>query len=147
MSAVRANEQSGFTLIELMIVVAVVAVLSALAYPSYSEYVERGRRKDATAVAMEAQQFAERFFTENRTYVGAGAAMPTSFSKSPREGSKVWYNISFTGEAANGYTVSIVPNSWSPRACGTMTINQLGIRSVSYPASASADDVNNCFNK
>ena len=137
----------GFTLIELMIVIAVVAVLAALAYPSYSEYIERGRRKDATAVALEAQQFAERFFTENRTYVGANTAMPTSFSKSPREGTKVWYNISLTGTAANAYTVTIAPNSWSPKACGTMTINQLGTRTASIPAAATADDVSNCFNK
>jgi len=38
------NAEKGFTLIELMIVVAVIAVLAAIAYPSYQEYVIRSRR-------------------------------------------------------------------------------------------------------
>ncbi len=141
------NTVAGFTLIELMIVVAIVAVLAAIALPSYSEYVERARRKEAIATAMEAQQFAERFFTEQRTYVGVNAALPASLTRSPREGSKIWHNISITGEAAATYAVSIAPNGWTPLKCGTMTISQIGTRTVSYPAGATADDISNCFNR
>ena len=139
--------QQGFTLIELMIVVAIVAVLAAIAFPSYSEYIERGRRKDAIAIAMENQQFAERFFTEQRTYVGVSAALPTSLGRSPREGSSIWYNVTLTNLAANTYTVTMTPNSWTPRKCGTMTVNQLGARTVSVPAAASATDISDCFNR
>lgn len=48
--------QLGFTLIELMIVVAIVGILSAVAYPSYTEYVRRGHRADARAGLLQAQQ-------------------------------------------------------------------------------------------
>ena len=48
--------QRGFTLIELMIVVAVVGILSAIAYPSYQEYVAKGRRADGKAAAVIARR-------------------------------------------------------------------------------------------
>ncbi|MDW7601742.1 prepilin-type N-terminal cleavage/methylation domain-containing protein, partial [Stenotrophomonas maltophilia] len=53
----------GFTLIELMIVVAVVAILAAIAYPSYSEHVRKSRRAQAKADLVEYAQLAERFHT------------------------------------------------------------------------------------
>ena len=53
--------QQGFTLIELMIVVAVIGVLAALAYPSYKEYIAKSRRAEAKAVLLSGQQWMERF--------------------------------------------------------------------------------------
>lgn len=62
---------SGFTLIEVMIVVAIVAILSALAVPSYQDYVLRGRIQDATAGLATRQVSLEQFFQDRRTYAGA----------------------------------------------------------------------------
>jgi len=138
---------SGFTLIEVMITVAIVGILAAIALPNYSQYVERGRRKDATAVLMEAAQFAERYFTENRTYVGVNAAMPAALKTSPREGS-AWYNIASSGEAVSTYTLTAAPTSaWTPTKCGSMSVNQIGVRLVTTPASPSASDISDCFNR
>lgn len=66
--------KKGFTLIEVMIVVAVVAILSAIALPSYNDYVIRGRIPDGIAPLADMQVRLEQYFQDNRTYVGACAA-------------------------------------------------------------------------
>ena len=82
------NKQSGFTLIELMIVVAIVGILATIAYPSYTDYVIRGRIPDATSGLAAKRVQMEQFFQDNRTYVGAPACAadmqrPAGFSPSP----------------------------------------------------------------
>ncbi len=78
----------GFTLIELMIVVAVVAILSAIAYPSYAEYIRRGHRADARAGLLQAQQWLERAATATGVY-------PTTLPAA----------LTWSGDAAKRYTV------------------------------------------
>lgn len=69
-------KQSGFTLIEMMIVVAIAGILAAISYPSYRDYVERAGRADGKAKLLEIMQAQERFYSQNQTYtanLGAGA--------------------------------------------------------------------------
>lgn len=60
--------QRGFTLIEVMIVVAIVAILSAIAIPSYRDYVIRGRITTATNALSALRANMERHFQDNKTY-------------------------------------------------------------------------------
>ena len=64
----KMKSSKGFTLVELMIVVAVIGILSAIAYPSYTEYVLRGRRAEARTALMDLMQQQERYFTQNGRY-------------------------------------------------------------------------------
>jgi type IV pilus assembly protein PilE len=60
----------GFTLIEVMIVVAIVGILAAVALPLYNDYVRRARIVDATSALADARTRMERHYLDNRTYVG-----------------------------------------------------------------------------
>ena len=64
----KRQTQRGFTLIEVMIVVAIVGILSAIAYPSYQEYVAKSRRATLVGLLQQGQQWMERFYTENYRY-------------------------------------------------------------------------------
>ena len=133
--------QHGFTLIELMIVVAVLGIISAVAYPSYQDYVARARRADAKTVLLENTQFLERFYTQNGTYVGA--VLPVT--ESPKDGTTKYYDISFVAaQTATAYQIRAVPkNAQLNDKCGTLIINHSNQKSVS---GASLDSAT-CWNK
>ena len=72
----------GFTLIELMIVVAVVAILTSIAYPAYTKSILKGKRAEGRTALTELMQQQERYMTQNNTYLAfsnaAGTTTPAS---------------------------------------------------------------------
>lgn len=120
-----APRSRGFTLIELMIVVAVVAILAAIAYPSYQDQVRKSRRGQAKAELVEYAQLAERFHTVQNTY--AGFALPST--QSPRQGTAA-YTIAIAGQTQAGFTITATPQGrQTADRCGTLRINQAGAKS------------------
>jgi prepilin-type N-terminal cleavage/methylation domain-containing protein len=76
LSRIGHRRSKGFTLLELMIVVAIVAILTTIAYPNYRDYVIRGQLVDATQGLAAVRANMERYFQDNRTYLPIGAFTP-----------------------------------------------------------------------
>lgn len=91
---------AGFTLVELMIVVAIIAILGGIAYPSYTQYVLRGKLTEATANLSELRLRAEKWFADNRTY------QPTTPSGTTPGFSTVVQNARYFGYACTAPTAT-----------------------------------------
>lgn len=130
----RRGVDEGFSLIELMIVVALIGILAAIAYPSYREHIERARRADAQAVLMQAAQYMERVYTEGDCYnPGAGCSgtatdgVTLPFTKSPIDGSQVYYAISVQSLSPTAFRLRATPQG--PEAgAGILEITDTGRR-------------------
>lgn len=127
----------GFTLIELMIVVAVVAILVAIAYPSYQDAVRKSRRAQAKADMVEYAALAERWRTVNNSY--EDFELPVT--QSPREaGAPARYNLTPAAPFTTAQTFTITATPVGGQAldrCGTLTINEAGVKTESGAASLS----------
>lgn len=128
-SAALPPKEIGFTLIELMIVVAIIGILAAIAYPSYQNYVERTNRTTAQSDLLELAQWMERRYSNGFDYRNAGAAPNLPFAQSPKNGD-AFYNISFSGNVTRDeFIIQAVPTGGQvDDNCGTLTINNEGTR-------------------
>jgi type IV pilus assembly protein PilE len=131
----------GFSLIELMIVVAIVAILATLATANYRSYMLRTNRTEGRIALMQIQSAQERYYLQNNQYAttlatvvapaasgGLGVTSLTAGGVTPNG----YYTISFSAAAANTYTVQAVATGSqandNPVICRTFTINDQGVR-------------------
>lgn len=128
----------GFTLIELMIVLAIVAILVAIAYPSYTKYVLRGYRSEGIALLNDAVARMERYYAQNNTYQGAtlqGIGLANSNVASITSASGR-YILSLTPTpAATSYTALVTATgAQTSDSCGNLSITQDGTKTSSTGA-------------
>lgn len=121
----------GFTLIELMIVVAVMAILVAIAYPSYQDAVRKGHRGQAKADLVDLAQRAERHRTVNGSYNGFVVAGVDA--QSPRQG-VARYTVARTdgSTSPNQFVLKATPTGAQTAdvRCKTLTISQAGAKGI-----------------
>ena len=145
----RPTLQQGFTLIEVMIVVAIVGILSAIAYPSYAEYIRRGHRADARAGLLQAQQWLERASTATGVYpTTLPPALRWRFPDETPDPTKR-YTIDFQAGNDNATFILVATRkAGGPQAtdrCGDFTLTNTGIRNVvNYAGGTTATE---CWNK
>ena len=128
----RKNFQTGYTLIEIMIVVVIIAILAAIAMPIYSSYAERSRRVDGMSLLMDCQQKMERYYSVNNTYVGAtiGAAAADTCVPSSAQG---FYVVSFSANPnADSYVLQATPQGIQANdsKCGSYSLSAAGVKGV-----------------
>jgi type IV pilus assembly protein PilE len=132
-SRMHHGRSRGFTLIELMIVVAIVAILTTIAYPNYRDYVIRGQLVDATQGLSAVRANMERYFQDNRTYLAIGAFTPPCTAANVAYGK---FNVSCPPIDATHFTASAVGILGSTVDGFTFTVNELNVQqtTVAPPA-------------
>lgn len=140
---IRRKSEAGFTLIELMIVVAIVAIIAGIAYPSYMESVRKSNRSDAKATLNDVAQRLQRCFTTYSAYnhascTVAGQVTGGSTITSPER----MYTVAGV-LAATTYDLTATPAAGSTQAkdtkCTTLTLDEAGVRG------ATGSDSGNCW--
>ena len=145
------KKDDGFSLVEILVVMAILAIIASLAYPAYRTNAERTRRGDVRAIILENAQFMERFYTENNGYDQTNAAAPVAvalpITTSPRTGVPTLYTVQFRPGTlnANAYTIEAIPvagGSMAADTCGTYSVTNTGARAVT-----GTETVTNCWER
>ncbi|AQQ68693.1 hypothetical protein Mag101_14440 [Microbulbifer agarilyticus] len=127
------QKQKGFTLIELMIVVAIVGIISAIAYPSYMESVRKSNRADAKATLNDVAHRLQRCFTTYSAYNNANCSVANTLDGGTITSAEGMYSVT-AAVTATTYTLTAAPVAGSSQAadtkCGSLTLTSAGIRNA-----------------
>lgn len=133
---------AGFSLVEILMVLAIIAILGAVAFPAYTSYLARGLRAEARAQLQLAAQYMHRFYAANDSYMAdregrlIGEIMPPQFMQSPAQGVAI-YRVEFGDGAstatATGFRLVMSPVPGGRMAqdkCAGLTLDSSGRRGV-----------------
>jgi type IV pilus assembly protein PilE len=127
------QSRSGFSLIELLVVLVIMGLLSAMALPSYRQHIQRGHRVEGAAALQEAQHFMERYYSVNGRYTtAAGEApdLPLRLQTAPSD-ALARYQVSVSAATANAYSLQAEPvGTMLEDPCGSLTLSHTGQKAM-----------------
>ena len=104
---------TGFTLIELMIVVSVIGILAAIAYPNYQDYLVKSRRADVMGTLTTLSAAMERYYTQHNSYLGTAQgtlpSAPLASLSAQVSNSNKYYNLTIQSLSASSFTLRATP--------------------------------------
>jgi type IV pilus assembly protein PilE len=126
----------GFTLIELMLVVAIISILASIAYPSYIEYILRSKRGDGKATILAAQLAQEKYRANNTTYLAISTAVASQNG---------YYSYQVSSVSGTNYTITATPN-FTDSTCGNLIFTVSG-GTETKSVSSSSGSLAECWKK
>jgi len=132
------KHERGFTLVEVMIVVAIIGIISAIAIPQYKQYVMRGNRSAAESFMMDVASREKQYLLDARAYIagdnsGSASVLSGLTMTIPKE---VYTNytiaVSAPVSAPPSFTITATPIAGRPQASdGTLTLDDSGTKTPS----------------
>ena len=136
------KEVKGFTLVELMIVIAIIAILTSIAVPAYSGYILRGKFAEAASTLAAARVKMEQYYQDNRVY-SAGTTPATGGCIYPPP---VNFTVTCTLVGTTGYTIDAVGIAARGTGGFTFRLDQDNNKStVAVPSGWTVPSTNNCW--
>jgi len=146
--------KKGFTLIELMIVVAIIGILAGIAYPAYQDYVTRAKRSDAKVALLSLQLAQEKYRANNVSYTStltnldyaAGADGADADAVADFWSPDKYYTLTVTGVSSTAYKLIATSEGvqTGDTKCKTLSIDQDGVKTATDSADAASTV---CWNK
>lgn len=126
------RSSSGFSLIEVAVVVAIVGILTAIAYPSYVDFVLRGNRAEGREFLLRVAAAQERFYTNLNQYT-ADVAGNAGLGLGVTQSENGYYAVQVAlADAGQSYILTATPqNRQAADQCGNLTINNVGSKGYS----------------